>query len=256
MTVSRSWCGLLAVVLAGCASKPEYAPFTAIPRDASIHVQPFSGIAESGPPPSRVGERAFEGGGTGAVVGAQAGLEMGLDSFDGCGEFFLVCLGLVPVMGAVGLVGGVAVGSVAGAMEDFPYQRTEAMQEVISGYFEEKSPNRMFTEQFIELASNDWRMNPSADNRVTVAVIGLRPKKERGNTLVFEITTAMTVDYGADDLPPTKPYQFTEATAAYGIEDWIFGGQALYANEVEAVFGKAATVFVSLLKDPPRPRNG
>jgi hypothetical protein len=191
----------------------------------------------------------------GAAAGAQAGIEMGLEVFDGCGEFFLVCLGLVPIMGAIGLVGGVIVGGVGGAVEDLPYQGTEAMQQVIAGYIEEAPPNRVFREQFIDIAGDEWLMDSSATTRITVAVIGLRPRKESGKSLVFEITTAMTVDYAMDSLPATKPYQYTSATTAYQIDEWIDGGQSLYSSEVEQVYAEAAIVFKSILLDPPRPRN-
>jgi hypothetical protein len=205
MNANRPFCLFLALVLTGCASQPDYATFTGIPRGTPIRVEAFSGVTESGPPASKVGERAFEAGGMGAAAGAEVGLRMGFENFGDCGEFFIVCLGMVPVMGLVGLAGGVIVGSVIGVMEDLPYQSTEAMQQVISEYFEENPPNQAFSAQFIEIASEDWRINPSAGNQVTVAVIGLRPKKESGNTLVFEITTAMTVNYRSDDLRATKP---------------------------------------------------
>lgn len=255
MKVNRSLPVLLVLSLAGCASQPDYAPFTGIPRGSAIHVQPFSGVTDSGPPASKVGERAFEGGGIGAAAGVQTGLQMGMEMTGDCGEFVVVCLAMVPVMGVAGLVGGVIVGSVVGLAEDLPYQSTEAMQQVISGYFEAEPPNQAFSEQFVEIAGGDWRLDPSAGNRITVAVISLRPKRESGRTLVFEITTAMTVNYGSDDVPGTKPYQFTDVTAAFGIDEWIYGGHELYGREVEKILTKAATVFTALLKDPPRRRS-
>ena len=49
----------------------------------------------------------------------------------------------------------------------------------------------------------------------------------------------------------TKPFQFTTATAAYSMEEWINGGQALYSNEVEQAFAESAGVFTALLRSPP-----
>ena len=256
MSVSRSICLLLVLTLTGCASQPDYAPFTGIPKGTAVNVQPFSGVTESAPPPSKVGERAFEGGSIGAAAGAQTGFQMGMEITGDCGEFVVVCLGMVPVMGVVGLVGGIIVGSIVGLIEDLPYESTKAMQQVVTGYLEEAPPNRIFSDRFIKTASSDWRIDLSASNRVTVAVIGVRPKKASTTTLVFEVTTAMTVDYGTAYPTTTKPYQFTEVTAAYEIDEWIDGGQELYANEMEKTYTNAATVFTNLLKDPPRRRNG
>ncbi|UCD00384.1 MAG: hypothetical protein JSW66_07145 [Phycisphaerales bacterium] len=77
------------------------------------------------------------------------------------------------------------------------------------------------------------------------------PDTPKGDTLVFEVTTAMTVDYGRGSPATTKPYQFTAATTAYEIDEWIDGGHELYGSEVEDAFAKAAGVFAALLKDPP-----
>lgn len=250
--MNRPLCLFLVLALASCASQPPHAPFIRVPPGSAVRIERFDGITDSGPPDSKVGERAFEGGVIGAAAGAQAGFEMGLSSFDGCGEFFPVCIGLIPVMGAIGLVGGVIVGSIAGGIEDSPYKSTQRMQQVINTYIEEAPLNETFREHFVEIASDDWRIDSSAETEITVAVIGLRPKKASGKSLVFEITTAMTVDYAADGLPATKPYQYTAATAAHKIDDWIDGGQTLYSSEIDRVFAEAAEVFESLLRDPPR----
>lgn len=241
---------MLAVV--GCASQPEYAPFAGIPRGAAIYVEPFGGVTETGPPASKIGERAFEGGGMGAAAGAQTGWDLGSDMTGDCGEFFPVCLALMPVFGVAGLIGGVIVGGTVGLIEDLPYKDQEAVQRVISGYFEAAPPNQTFRERFIETASGDWQIDRSARTRVMVAVIGVRPKAAQGDTLGFEVTTAMTVDYGRGSPATTKPYQFTAATTAYEIDEWIDGGHELYGSEVEQAFDKAAGVFAALLKHPPR----
>lgn len=252
MCANRSLCFILVLTLIGCTSQPKFAPFTGIPQSTAIHVKPFSGITDSEPPASKIGERAVEGGGMGAAAGAQVGFQMGMELTGDCGEFIIVCLGLMPVMGAVGLDGGVIVGSVVGLTEDLPYQgaEVEVMKQVISEHFEEEPPNQAFSEQFIDIASDSWLVNSSAENQVTVAVIGLRPQKEAGKTLAFEVTTAMTINYGSGDLLGTKPYQFTEITAAYRIDEWINGGRELYASEMKKVYANAATVFTALLKDP------
>lgn len=217
----------------------------------AIAVEPFAGITESGAPDSRVGELAFEGAATGAAAGMQAGMEVGTELTGDCGEFIVVCLGLLPVFGLAAMVGGVIVGSTAGLIEDMPYQDTEAMQEIISAYFEGAPPNQVFSQTFIEIASNGWTIDPEADNKVTVAVIGVRPKKAKGETLAFEVTTAMSVEYAAETMA-TKPYQFTTVTAAYGIDEWIDGGQALYSKEVDKAFVESADAFTALLRQPLR----
>lgn len=247
---------LIAFTATGCAAPaPEYAPFTGVPPGSAIQVEPFAGITQSGPPDSKVGERASEGAVMGAAAGAQAGYEMGFGAAGSdCGEFFLVCLALLPVMATAGLVGGAIVGTGIGMIEDLPYESTQAMEEVISGYFEQAPPNPAFSEQFIETAKPDWRLDPAAPNRITVAVIGVRAKKDKGETLLFEVTTAMKVDYGVADAPSTKPYHLTEATTAYEIDEWLAGGQELFGKEIDSSFARSATVFTTLLKNPPRRR--
>jgi len=249
--VSKPVVLLLTLALSACAPQPEYASFSGMSPDSAIAVQSFAGITESGAPDSRVGELASEGATKGAAEGMKAGFDVGAGLTGDCGEFFVVCLGLVPVFGLAAMIGGVLVGSTAGLIEDLPYQSAEAMQKIVSDYIEEAPPNQVFSQIFVEVASTSWTIDPDAENKVVVAVIGVRPKKAKGKTLVFEVTTAMSVDYAATNLA-TKPYQFTTITAAYEIDDWIDGGQALYTKEVERAYAESAGVFTALLRQPLR----
>jgi len=238
-------------MLCACATQPEYSRFKGMSPGSAIAVESFAGITESGPPDSKVGELAGQGAATGALAGMEAGMEVGNQLTGDCGAFIIVCLALLPAFTAAGTIGGVIVGSMAGLSEDMPYQSTEAMQEVISGYFEDAPPNQVFRQIFVEEASAGWTIDPDADNRVTLAVIGVRPKKAKGKTLEFEVTTAMSVHYAAAT-ETTKPLQFTTVTAAHGIDEWIDGGQALYSSEVEKVFATSASAFTAFLRQPPR----
>lgn len=249
MSRSRALCFVL--MLCACASQPEYASFKGISPVSAIAVESFAGITESGPPDSKVGELAGQGAAIGALAGMEAGMEVGNQLTGDCGVFIVVCLALAPAFGAAAMTGGVIVGSIAGLSEDMSYESTEAMQEVISGYFEDASPNLVFRQVFIEKASAGWTIDPDADTKVTVAVIGIRPKKARGNTLGFVVTTAMSVRYAAAEAN-TKPFQLTTVTAAYGIDEWIDGGLVLYSSEVEKVFAQSARAFTALLRQPPR----
>lgn len=242
---------ILAFTLSACTSQPEYASFKGMSAGSAIAVESFDGITEAGAPASKVGELAVRGAGTGAAVGTQTGLAFGEALTGDCGEFIVVCLGLLPVFSLAGVISGVIVGSTAGLIEDMPYQSTEAMQELVSAYFVEAPPNEVFSQTFTEAASTSWIIDPEADSKVTVAVIGVRPKKVNSKTLAFEVTTAMSVRYAAAK-SPTKPYQFTTTTQGYSVEEWIDGGRALYSEEVGKTYIESAGVFMALLRRPPR----
>ncbi|WP_158684630.1 hypothetical protein [Pseudoalteromonas sp. T1lg48] len=251
MTVSKIIFLLLVISFLGCTSTPvvEYSPFVGVPRDKPIKVIAFKGVASNELSTTSIGQYLLTGAAIGGAAGVEAGFETGLELTGGdCGEFFIVCLALVPVFGVIGTSMGAIVSGVAGLAEKLPDSTVNSMQAIIDEYFENQPINSRLTDTFIDKSSYKWQVNDNAKTTIVLAVIAIQAINETGDKVAFSFTAAMSVDYSGGSSHKTKPFHVTQKTNAYEIEDWVNGGQDLFTGEVNQILTKSSKIFIKLLE--------
>lgn len=243
---------ILALSLAACASRPQYATLQAVPSGASIHVIATQPDIEA-PDAQAAGESVGSGAASGAGLGASAGLEVGLQGSIICGPFIIVCLPLFAISAAaIGAIGGSIVGSIGGAIVALPEEKAQALEVIMSTTLEEMDLAETLENQFARQSGERWTITEAEGNlEITLGLNTLYIEQFSGDNLSLQMSSSMVVRYGPGDSDATKTYLYRYSSERHHVDYWLQDEGGNFRAEVSAAFEDNVGLMIQTLERPP-----
>lgn len=229
----------LLVIVAGCASAPEYAPIARLKDGTDIQltiavsdvqVPDALGGGES------IGKRAGQGAGVGAGAGAASGLQASVY----CGPFVLACAPFMAVFGAgAGAVLGTVGGGAVGAVLALPAEKAQAVEAVIADLVATTDFEQTLREEFIQRNSSGWNLVESERvPELIVGIEGLYLQQYAGNELSVEVVNSVVIAYGPGESQRTKRILYRYSSERAHVDAWVDADGAALKEEIRQGFGE------------------
>ena len=222
-----------AATATGCASQFRYAKFQPLPRGTNVHiiaVDPELVVPDAKTAGETVGVESAKGAGMGLAGGVSGGIYLSIL----CGPAIVVCAPvLVPAGGAVGLVGGTAMGAGQAKARALPKEKAEALERIMSATLREAKFSDAMQRTFVAHNADRWNLSNDADAvRVTLGLEALDLTQLEDEVLAISLTASMIIEYGPGKGQMTRRFLFNHLSAGRPVDDFLADDGALFREDL------------------------